>query len=724
MKEWYSAAELTKIQGLPNTKPGIIKMATREQWKLQERKGKGGGYEYHISSLPAPTQKSLRISHAKLSASYAKGAQTAEELKAAELQREKERLQRLDQGLRDYMKLRGKARDRSDAKQEIVIAFEDFCREAELNGTTARKAFTQAYVAGEIQLPEWVHAKHKTFSEKSLYNWVKKYNNEGAAALAGKFGGHRKGTGIIDTQSELSEYIIGMIVEYPHIKVAVLHKAMLAEFYNQTTTLPSKTSLERWVGKWKEDNKQVYTAVTNPDAWKNKFMAAPGDASERATGLNVLWEFDATPADMMLTDGRHSLSGVIDVYSRRLKLLVTRTANSKAVAQVIRESILDWGVPAIAKTDNGADYKSTYIKTVIKRLEIDQEFCRPFCGWEKPHIERAFRTFSHDIAELLPGFIGHNVGERKAIEARKAFSDRLFEKDTLIDVKMNSSELQEFCNNWVDNIYHRDPHSGLNGKTPLEMVRNWSQPIRMIDDERILDVLLSEPAGTRTITKKGIKVDNGLYIHGELWARAGEEVHVYYDERDMGRVYVYDTDGEFICIAEDPAVTGVSRSEVAAKAKEVQREAVQEERRRLKSAARKVTKRDVAQDIIQHRIEEARKDKTIEFPKRTEQHTGFNIEAAKDALWTEGGSSQERFEESAPTAEQQLAEILPIHQSTQPKEETGQQVYERWLALERRVDTGETLKDQDALFFKTYQETAEFKTYSQLNEMGMLQLHG
>src|SRR5690606_13911862 len=237
---------------------------------------------------------------------------------------------------------------------------------------------------------------------------------------------------------------------------------------------------------------------------------AQGSASEHVIGLNQLWEFDSTPADLMLTDGRHTILGVIDVYSRRTSFVVMPTSDSKGVAKVIRRAILNWGVPETAKTDNGADYKSRWIKHVFRGLGIDQQFCPPFQGWKKPHIERVFRTFAHDIAELLPGFIGHNVAERKAIEARKSFSDRLFKKDQLIDVTMTSADLQQFCNDWLQYEYHARKHECL-GCSPNDMVASYNGSIRTVSDERLLDVLLSEPAGTRTVTKTGIKLNGGVY---------------------------------------------------------------------------------------------------------------------------------------------------------------------------------------------------------------------
>lgn len=63
IKDWYSAAELAGGHGLPGlaaTKSGVIRQARREGWTFRPRKGRGGGREYLIASLPQPAQAHLR----------------------------------------------------------------------------------------------------------------------------------------------------------------------------------------------------------------------------------------------------------------------------------------------------------------------------------------------------------------------------------------------------------------------------------------------------------------------------------------------------------------------------------------------------------------------------------------------------------------------------------------------------------------------------------------
>ncbi|MFK4751479.1 Mu transposase C-terminal domain-containing protein [Oceanobacter antarcticus] len=713
MIDWFSTQELAGVAGLPGTVPGLLKKANADAWQSRPRSGRGGGFEYHISSLPTESQRALRISMAKKAAARAKSNPVIADMDA----QSKLQQQTREQSLNRYKKLSANQKKKVDAKLALLGAAEQFHKSSGLPKGKAYTEFSDLYKKEEIAVEAWVREIEPKCSRPSLYLWEKKLSEQGIDALAGDTGKGRRGTGIVDSQPALREYIVGMVVGHPHIKITTLAKALRAEFAGQDITLPSERRLCDWVNQWKSDNRAVYTAVTNPDAWKNKYMDAQGSASEHVTALNQLWEFDSTPADLMLTDGRHSILGAIDVYSRRTLFVVMPTSDSKGVAQVIRRCLLGWGVPETAKTDNGADYKSKYIQNVFRSLGVEQEFCPPFQGWKKPHIERVFKTFSHDIAELLPGFIGHNIVERQAIEARKSFSDRLFKKDELIEVKMSSAELQQYCDDWLEHEYHARRHSSL-GESPAARIASYAGHIRTIDDERVLDVLLSELAGTRTITKKGIKLDGGFYIHAELAAHTGEQVNVFYDEADMGRVYVYDLDGEYLCTAEDPAITGISREEVGVKAKIIQKEAIQEERRRLKASAQKVTKRDVAQQILDHRAAEARAEKIRHFPRPQQEHTSAGIEAARIAL--EAQQQQQPVIElpELPPLKRPAAQVIRPEFAApafQPPEDFEER-YLLALDIDQRANAGDAT-ESEVLWAKRFKTSKAFIAGKDLHEM-------
>jgi hypothetical protein len=97
----------------------------------------------------------------------------------------------------------------------------------------------------------------------------------------------------------------------------------------------------------------------------------------------------------------------------------------------------------------------------------------------------------------------------------------------------------------------------LNGRTPNQQASLYNGHIRRISNERALDVLLSEPAGTRNIGKKGIRFEGRYYIAPELTTHTGKDASLKYDDADIGRLFVY-VDHEFVCIAECPDITGIS----------------------------------------------------------------------------------------------------------------------------------------------------------------------
>lgn len=78
MREWYAPSELAGLPGLPKSRRAVQIMAKREAWKSRSRKGKGGGNEYHIASLPKETRYFL-LRQAPATAAATEAAQAATE---------------------------------------------------------------------------------------------------------------------------------------------------------------------------------------------------------------------------------------------------------------------------------------------------------------------------------------------------------------------------------------------------------------------------------------------------------------------------------------------------------------------------------------------------------------------------------------------------------------------------------------------------------------------
>ncbi|MFV0322659.1 MAG: DNA-binding protein, partial [Alphaproteobacteria bacterium] len=338
IKEWFTAPELAdlSLNDMPTTNVSILAKAKRENWQNRPRQASGGGKEYHISSLPEAARVELARRNMKANV----------HIKGSELQI-----------LTSMNGLNQKQKTKAEARLVLVRQLEEFTANADLSLSNAAEKFSIEYEAGNIPVEDWVKVLIPNFSGRTLLRW--KANSKELNTLGDKRGQHRKGQSKIDQNPEMHDLIVGMLYEFYDVSCKHIMRALRATFPG--SALPSYRRVQAWVANYKNENASILMAIQAPDKFKNKYQAAAGSRSEDVIALNQLWEFDSTPTDVMLADGkRHNIIGVIDVYSRRLKLHVSRTSKASAVVSLLRRAVLDWGVPQFAKLDNGADYKSRY----------------------------------------------------------------------------------------------------------------------------------------------------------------------------------------------------------------------------------------------------------------------------------------------------------------------------------------------------------------------------
>jgi hypothetical protein len=320
----------------------------------------------------------------------------------------------------------------------------------------------------------------------------------------------------------------------------------------------------------------------------------------------------------------------------------------------------------------------------------------------------------------MPGYIGHNVAERDAIRNRQSFADRLMTKNEVIEIKLDASALQAYCDQWCETVYYRSPHEGLNSETPQARVLGYDGPIRTISDVRALDLLLAEAPGDgyRVVGKKGLRIDNDHYIAPELEAWVNRRVHVLYDPADLGRVYVYgDEDGKtrFVCIAECPDRTGIDRSAVAVKAREMQKDRIQQGKAELKKLSKKVKIGDALDEI---HAAAAQADNVITlFPSASETHTTAALDAAREASEAAGIRPLDDFSP---------AEIIELKQKIDEKVASGirreepdfDSMYQRaqWL-WERLIQGNEApMNGEQEEFIRNYR-MVEPKSWRSLDDL-------
>jgi len=678
IKQWYRAAELEEFPGLPSDARTITTKAKKENWQSRPRQGQGRGNEFYIDSLPEATRKYLYLEHVK------------------QMQVDKDKqVEEVNINTAKLNTLKPFQQKKLDARLEVLNAYKSFKSFAGFGITKAREEFTKLYNSQKIEVSESTLEVIKTLSTKTL----QRLELAGTNDLIVNYG--NSSVSIIDKNPEIRDFILGMICEIPHIRVSHLIRMVKQEF---TQVKVSSSSINRWLSKWKDKNESVYLSIANPDAHKNRFLPAQGSLSADYTRFNQLWELDSTPADVMTTDGRYSIVGAIDVFSRRVKVILSKTSDSDAVCRVMRKAILEWGMPEMIKTDNGKDYASKHFTNAMALLGIEQEFCRPYQGQEKPHIERFFGTMTRALFEMEKGYIGHNVEDRRAIESKKAFADRLGAKDEeLYDVKMSKDELQEKMDEWIDNVYEQENHRSL-GMSPWKKYTTCKAVTKIIKEPRQLDVLLSK-SQIRTVSKKGISIDGVEYYGSKLALYIRKQVKCFYDNEDMGRLYVYDLeDHKFICVALNAENAGANLNEMAATAKRMKKAADAEGRKNIRKAKNSINPADVVKKLYQ--------------PNPTGNKAvaqKLEVEYVSDKLEEVGKSLRaDDMPMTVAVDPVKFKQVVSI-QEVVPKE-TAKQRFARWLIINNKKLAGESVTEEDNKFHRIYQTSVEFKTQIKIRE--------
>lgn len=736
MKEWCTAAELAALSlpGFPASESAVLRLAEREGWNdhpafAREREGRGGGMEYDYRLLPTLAQVAYVQAHMTVAASDA--AEASENLT------DRARLER-------------------DARLAIVNAYHQFTRGLQLAKASHLQVFTDRYNQRFIAVADWVREAVPSFAKRSLDRWIAESRKGRSASLAYDPAQSRKGTGVLETANggKVRAYMLALIAHQPYLSADAVRTQCRAEFGDTINTvskgveksipMPPVRTFQHTLKVMKQRHKVELVKLTNPDLYRSTMAPSGVGMLRDVTEPNQLWQIDASPVDALCTDGRHAIYVCLDVATRREVLFVSRTPRASAVALLIRKAIQAWGVPDVVKTDNGSDFVARDTQRLFASLKVEPELSEAYTPEQKGHVERTIKTFQHQVGPLLPGFIGHSVADRKAIESRKSFAQRLGESDAeTFAVSLTGPELQRHVDDWATLVHQHRKHAGLKMRTPFQVAAASMREIRTVD-ERALDLLLMPVAGgdgRRTVTKFGIRVAHRHYMTPTILP--GVDVLVRMDPNDLGRAYAFSADGGlFLGVATCPEFSGISPQAVVKASKEIQRELLDERTRQMKADMKRIAK---GQTLIERALDVARRDvpNVIPLPKRREEHTTPQIAAALEAmaeptataldpraaaehrrLVAEMDSDRHRalHESTEAVYERQIAKMeadrtahLPKDENVVPLRETAKERYRRAVEFAQLLEQGR-LGSAEALWLGRYQESAEYRSHRHMHE--------
>lgn len=231
-------------------------------------------------------------------------------------------------------------------------------------------------------------------------------------------------------------------------------KELVSELYHLYEQYPywgyEKTTQKLNQGKWHVNEKRVQRLRRQEGLKVQKKQARrtrKGDSTrERQAALypNHIWSLDFITD--RTEDGRNlKILNIVDEFSRmNVKIGIGRYFKADDVISALGQAMLEYGIPACLRVDNGPEFIATKLKAWIEESGIGIIYIDPGCPWQNPYVE----SF-------------HNIMRDECLN-RELFHHML--------------EAQVVINDWRDEYNTERPHGSHDGRTPMEVFHDYISP--------------------------------------------------------------------------------------------------------------------------------------------------------------------------------------------------------------------------------------------------------
>lgn len=546
-KEAYSTRELAGIFGM--AVKNVLEKADREKWTPQARAKKLGGPVWPVCDMPEGTQLAIRIFEEKQALAACEGIVSLQSIAA--------------QGFSNAVAgalLDDKRRYKALAKADIVRLYLDWQRKH--GKTEAQKEdFIYAYQGGAW--PELLRDYGPDLSWKSIERWKLQQAGAGSAlALADRRGIAHKGRTSLTEQHKI--IILGQILNPNAPKVAEAARKIRGRCKAEGLYVPSEATVRRFVSKYVGECFDEYTLWREgKKAWNDK------------CAISILRDWSLVEVgDVVIADG-HTLNfetlNPDTGRPKRMTLLlfydgasncplgweVMPTENVACISSAFRRACLVLGkFPRVVYLDNGRAFRAKFFKGVsdfqqagflglYSDLGCEVIHAWPYHGQSKP-VERFFGTF-HDMEVFVPSYTGNSIANKPPRMMRgEPLHDKLYK--AMGGRPLTLAETHTAIATWFAEYASRPQYSPhMRGRTPAQIFQTGVGP--GVDADRLTLMMLQKKIST--ITKDGIQHMGRLYWHEALASRRHPVLIRYDDLLSPFTVFVYDTDGNFLCEARD-----------------------------------------------------------------------------------------------------------------------------------------------------------------------------
>lgn len=547
IKEAYTTKELATLLDM-KVSSSVVRRAQREQWQSRPRKGRGGGHEWLLSSMPEVTRIAIR---------------TAEEQTALAECSANSAVPVFSPSTSTAI-LDDKRRYKALAKADLVRQYLTWQRRFGAT-KTQKQAFIMAYSGGA-----WPKLKEELgkVSWKTLERWKLEQERAGSVlALADKRGVAHKGRTLLSERHKV--VILGHVLNPNAPNVSQCVREVSKKFMAEGLFVPSEPTIRRYVRGYMAECFDEWTLWREgKKAWNDK------------CAISLLRDWNLVQVgDVVIADG-HTLNfetvNPETGKATRMTLLlffdgasncplgweIMPSENTDCISSAFRRTCLLLGkFPRVVYLDNGRAFRAKFFKGcqdfeqagflgLYKSLGCEVIHAWPYHGQSKP-IERFFGTM-HELEVWMPSYTGNDIAHKPS---RMKRGEELHRKlyDKLGGRPLTLEETHTQVARWFAEYVNRPQfRTHLHGQTPGEVFRlGRGEGLSPADQQRL--TLLMMQKEIRTITKDGFRLNGRLFWHEALASRRHPVLVRYDDQLFPHEALVYTLDGNLLCTALDRA---------------------------------------------------------------------------------------------------------------------------------------------------------------------------
>ena len=270
------------------------------------------------------------------------------------------------------------------------------------------------------------NSRRHILGEKTIEAWYYAWRRAGIAGLTPKV---RMDRGQSKLPSALQQAIIAAKRDNPRRSIRQIRALLEASGAAAHGTL-SRSAIHRLLQQQGLSRLPDSASLTEE---RRSFVAASAGA---------IWYGDVLHGPRVPVNGQLRKTYLVSLFDDASRLIAHSAfclgETALDIEGVLKQALLKRGVPIKLVVDNGAAYRARTLQGICARLDIHLIFCRPYAPEGKGKLERWHRTFRDQfLSELDERHIAHLDDLNARLWA------------------------------WVEQIYHRTAHEGLNGLTPL-----------------------------------------------------------------------------------------------------------------------------------------------------------------------------------------------------------------------------------------------------------------